>query len=93
MGEVANRLLAAANGFTVDPKNLYGTVARRYPRRTAVNIAVRMSLVWPATPITEPEYIKPQPLPAVSVFRDLMVQRIFNYIREQQLAEQFSLRA
>lgn len=60
-------------------------------KRTAVNIAVRMSLLWPATPITEPEYIKSKPLPAVSAFANVMVQRIFNYIREQQLAEQFSL--
>lgn len=60
-------------------------------KRSSISIAVRMSMLWPATPITEPEYIKPKPLPAVSAFADVMVQRIFNYIREQQLAEQFSI--
>lgn len=58
-------------------------------KRTSINMAVRMAMVWPAQPATEPEYIKPHPQPAVSAFANLMVERICNYVREQQLAAQF----
>lgn len=57
MGEVADRLKESSKGYTVDPREWFGTVGRRYPQRTAVSIAVRMALVWPAVPITQPEYI------------------------------------
>ncbi|ANZ48500.1 hypothetical protein BIZ78_gp075 [Erwinia phage vB_EamM_Caitlin] len=58
MGEVAKRLLDGTAGYPMNTKILHGSPARRYPQRTAVNIAVRMALIWPAVPATQPEYIK-----------------------------------
>lgn len=56
MGELATELLNAIAGFP--EKTKYEKAVRRYPRRTAINIGVRMALVWPAEPATVPDYIQ-----------------------------------
>ena len=45
-------------------------------RRTPVNIAVRVALLWPAEPATVPDYIKKKLGPQESALKQALIDRI-----------------
>ncbi|QVW28720.1 hypothetical protein pEaSNUABM8_00223 [Erwinia phage pEa_SNUABM_8] len=51
-------------------------------RRTSVNIAVRMALMWPAVPAAVPQYIKPVMNTEESALKQAVIARVTMQIGE-----------